>query len=215
MKILHFFIVLFFLSHNLNGDRHHHQPPKIVPIINVETPETEAVDTYKPSPNLNDTNSKYSSLMPQEDNIPKINCYDVPCPENRGICNLLNRCICFKEFYSMLDYDTYGRFQCNYERKSQMIAFFLEFIISFGLGHYYLGNILIGMIKTIFCSISVTAFLIMPYLTIKKRHKKLRMFTPYVQLLITLSFCIWQIIDSILFGINFYKDGNGVLPKSW
>lgn len=142
-------------------------------------------------------------------------CNEIPCPSDKGICSLQNRCYCFEDYSTHSNFRKYGNHQCNYERKSQMFAFFLEFILSFGLGHFYLGNISLGLIKFLYCLLSVTIFLIIPLLTNKYDRRLWIKITPYFQLFFTLIFCVWQIIDSVLFGMNLYTDWNDVYPKSW
>jgi hypothetical protein len=36
---------------------------------------------------------------------------------------------------------------CCYQKKSQFLAFFLEFLIGFGIGHFYIGNPNLGFLK--------------------------------------------------------------------
>jgi amino acid transporter len=106
-------------------------------------------------------------------------------------------------------------YQCNYVQSSQMTAFLLEFLISFGVGHFYVGKWIIGTIKFIFCASFIIVFFALPYLSAKYRAFTLNKLTPYLQCLAVMLFCVWQIVDAILYGMNYYKDNNRVDLKSW
>jgi len=111
---------------------------------------------------------------------------------------------------------------CCYEQKSQMIAFFLEIFIGFGLGHIYSLNYNLGMTKLIIYSVNcLLFFLTLIYRLVKDEkigYEKsiLLRFSNIVSMLI--CFCvytIWQCIDILLIGTNYYADGNGAPLKMW
>src|SRR5690349_15200584 len=81
----------------------------------------------------NSTNKQYKNIT----------CDYTNCPEERGICNIDNECYCFQGYITTEEGENNNTY-CNYEQKSQMIAFLLEFILSFGLGHLYIKNYIIG-----------------------------------------------------------------------
>jgi hypothetical protein len=144
-----------------------------------------------------------------------LSCDDYPCPEARGICNIENTCSCFRGYMTNTNFAKYGSYQCNYQKKSQMVAFLLEFILSFGSGHFYLGNYVMGISKFFFCAASMFLFCFLPYLTAQHKTMNINKLVPYFQCLTIILFCIWQIIDSILFGMNYYNDSNGIKPSDW
>lgn len=142
-------------------------------------------------------------------------CNSENCPEERGICNMDNECLCLIG-YKTVHNDRYGNYECNYVQKSQMVAFLLEFIASFGLGHFYIQNYIIGSIKCLFCLAFMIITCLMPYLSSsRKKSIKINTLIPYFQCLLILIFCSWQIVDSIMFGLNYYTDGAGVELKEW
>ena len=134
-------------------------------------------------------------------------------------------CICNTGWVSNLE----DKVKCCYSRKLQSIAFLLEFIFGFGCGHFYIGNYNIGMIKFISylinCFIFCLSSFIMFYLesnfykestvgsSVKEKsgNKISSLF-----LLMSLSiYFIWQIVDGVLFGMNFYTDGVGHALQEW
>ena len=138
-------------------------------------------------------------------------CNKYTCPNNRGTCNELNECICKKGFDTVDDLSK-GDFYCNYRRKSKLIAFLLEFVLGYGSGHFYMGNILLATIKMIYTSITCLLFC---------QHNSLKKITEYKRIAVplerfaVLGWIIWQIVDGILIFFGFYNDGNGHELKGW
>jgi hypothetical protein len=140
---------------------------------------------------------------------PKIN-----CPSPQGICTRDNKCLCLDGYTTVTDYDFEG-FQCNYLQKSQAITFLLEFIIGFGVGHFYLGNIGIAVVKLIFCFFTAFIICLSPYFSITMKNKILRHLVPYLQSIFGMIYCIWQVVDGVLIGLSYYKDSNGIEMAEW
>jgi hypothetical protein len=147
-------------------------------------------------------------------NYHNLTCNYNNCPEERGICNIDNECFCFIGFVTTKQGDLTGKY-CDYEQKYQMTAFLLEFLISFGLGHMYIQKYFIGSIKLTFCLAFIYVTCLLPIFFAKRRRFTFNKYLPYFQFLSMLMFCLWQIIDTIFFGLNMYKDGNGYSLKSW
>lgn len=141
-------------------------------------------------------------------------CSKYNCPLTQGVCTRENRCACFDRFVTVNN-DKYGDYQCNYERKSQTVAFLLEFIMGFGVGHFYLENFSFAIIKLIF-SFSMAFFIcFFPHFSMNIKSQKMQNMVPYLQTLFGVIYCIWQISDGVLIGINYYKDGNGIDIYEW
>lgn len=156
----------------------------------------------------------FSSVLMPSQNITIEVCNKLSCPETRGVCTKNGICTCFKPFKT-IGKQEYGEFECNYEQKSQMIAFLLEFIISFGVGHMYLGNTYIAIGKMIFCFFAGYFLCFYPHFSTSVKSFNLISMIPYFQTLFVISFCIFQIVDAILFGTGYYKDANGVEMMKW
>ena len=110
--------------------------------------------------------------------------------------------------------------QCCYPQSSQTIAFLLEFFLGFGLGHFYIGNSILGFIKlscySFFCCscCSIACCFCCREVDIQKNNYSQQFMN--ILLIFSVSGCfLWQFIDIILFGMNFYKDSNKVDLQRW
>jgi len=158
---------------------------------------------------------------------------DQPC-SNHGICyvdlfgyyNITDSkkktfCICDIGWISIDDQDV----KCCYQKKQQAIAFLLEFVVGFGLGHWYIGKKWVSLLKMISISIlcviiCVTSFFSLykkgdyePSTHEKKKEKK-NIFV-WIMIISMVLFFVWQFVDAILFGINYYVDGKGHKLQEW
>lgn len=111
--------------------------------------------------------------------------------------------------------------KCCYKKKSQFAAFLMEILIGFGAGHLFIQNYTLGIIKLCFqvtacCSCCLIGFCFC-YKTNKHNEEpsNKQIFLNVLFLFGILLFFIWQLIDLVLFGINYYKDGNGIEMESW
>jgi hypothetical protein len=136
------------------------------------------------------------------------------CPFTKGYCTMDNECKCF-EGYITIHNEEFGEYQCNYQLKSQTLAFLLEFVIGFGVGHLYLGNVELGIIKLLFCFMTAFFICFFPYFSASIRTKYLKNTAPFIQSFFGIMYCFWQIIDGVLIGINYYTDGNGISMNEW
>jgi hypothetical protein len=158
---------------------------------------------------------------------------DQPCSDH-GICyvdlfgyynitdsNKKTRCICDIGWISIDDHDV----KCCYQKKHQAIAFLLEFVVGFGVGHWYIGKKWISLLKMISISILcviiwVTSFFnlykkgVYEPSTQEKRIKKKNM-SVWIMIISMVLFFVWQFVDAILFGINYYVDGKGHKLQEW
>lgn len=143
-----------------------------------------------------------------------IACGDYICYKSHGVCfGNGTTCIC-DEFYGTYPDDSST--MCNYAKKSQLLAFLLESIISFGAGHFYILNLSYAIPKFLIFAMGYTFFIALGILN-KKREE-----TDPTTLLISLAGClscvtmiIWQLVDMIMFGMNNYEDGNGIALYPW
>ena len=138
-------------------------------------------------------------------------CNKYTCPKNRGTCNEQNECICFKGFYTVDDLSK-GDFYCNYQRKSKLITFLLEFVLGFGAGHFYRGGLLLATIKMIYTSL--TCLLFCQYNSIKK-IPEYKSFALPLEKYMVFGWIAWQIVDGLLIYFGFYNDGNALEMKGW
>jgi hypothetical protein len=72
-------------------------------------------------------------------------CDSTICTTEGGICFVNNLCLC-RNCYITLKTQNDHRL-CNYAQYSSMKAFILEFLFPLGIGHFYMGNNINGIIK--------------------------------------------------------------------
>lgn len=148
-----------------------------------------------------------------EEEQANIFCGNSICHPIGGRC--INQTICVCEVgYTTIDYSE-NHIYCNYKQSSRIKAFLIEIFFGFGLGHFYAGRTGTGVFKllcySVFCMCCFTSL----YMIKKIREESQAEDHPYVSLLFILSvifkagLLIWQVIDSVLFLLNYYRDGKG------
>lgn len=135
-----------------------------------------------------------------------------------------------------------NRVRCCYQQKNQFTAFILEVIPGFGAGHLYIGNKSRFLCKCIIiCCLLLGVIVINVFLWCKKakdsnllntenannnsqkkdfsvNNPKIKTYEMILNNLIILFFgiiFIWQFIDAILFGVNYYHDNNDMTLMQW
>ena len=142
-------------------------------------------------------------------------CGNVFCATSpNGKC-IESSCVCENGYISTLNETKAVR--CCYKQKNALTAFFLEFFVSFGAGHFYYGGTTYGVVK---CTIYVIFLGIILFVVLKtfidKRKKEreetsnlFRIFRIISLILISFTYICWQMIDSILILLGGYTDKNG------
>ena len=125
-------------------------------------------------------------------------CNEKNCPADRGTCSGENFCFCFDGYFSTFESSTL----CDYAQKERILYFLLEFILSFGIGHFYVGKYYYGCIK-------LMVYLIFAVVYFWKLHKKKGIDNARIRLFIFLNFFIWQFTDGFCIFKGIYMDGNG------
>lgn len=142
-------------------------------------------------------------------------------------------CICDNGYSNLKGSD---EIKCCYKQKEQYNAFVLELIPGFGAGHFYSGNYLLGWIKfgIIFALLvcTIVCMCLLRGVTRKKEteskyinnnnnvNEVIGMSTKEMILNGIIIMCLffylaWQVIDAILYGLNFYNDENSVKLNTW
>jgi len=139
----------------------------------------------------------------------KVNgCNQNNCFPLNGACLETNLCKCAR---GHANYPPDTPQNCSYIQKKQLTAFLLEFFLNFGVGHFYRGVWWLGLIK-------ILLILVLP-IVLCVTFKSCEVLKPSAMIafliLIPLLMFIWWLVDAILFGINSYKDVNGVPLESW
>jgi hypothetical protein len=131
-----------------------------------------------------------------------------------GYCIEEYFCQCIKGYanYNPLTHqpgkDDNGQY-CTYKQTEKMIPFVLEFLLSFGIGHFYNGHYVLGSIKLAF-----TFFTYFFGIYVYIRKNRISDFALGVYTIVIVLLCVglflWQLTDAILLGTNGYDDINGV-----
>ena len=155
--------------------------------------------------------SKYDPLYGQAKNI---NCTEKNCIGPNKCLYGNTFCNCSIEFANFFEEENLinnktEKIYCSYERKKQLTAFILTMFFNFGVAQFYLGIQDIGFIKL---GISMISVLLLPFAICYKRRVLLSML---IGLFVCFVISIWGLIDMILFGINYYNDGNDVPLNPW
>ena len=167
---------------------------------------------------------------------------DKNCSYNGRCSDDRTRCICDSS------YATHGApegIQCNYERKSQVSAFVLQFL--FGIvcdaGRMYLDKYdTLFWVKLWTSTLAgIAAFLLVVVVLAclysytlsnsasetpllggapRRRMSKENLgccgtLAAVIIVLMCLSTVVWLIVDDVRYGLNFYSDGNGIKPTPW
>lgn len=149
---------------------------------------------------------------------------NVACQKNNcfipfGTCIDDSTCQCLESYANYFpDSTDKPDFYCSYEKKSQLVAFLLEFLLSNGFGHFYSGRILFGIFKMLVLIGPIVLGILMFCCNIGKGSDG----STCCNLILMIGMCLlgctalaWQLADLIMFGMNKYADGNGIPLKHW
>jgi hypothetical protein len=141
------------------------------------------------------------------------------CPKP-NTCSDEYTCRCAVGFADFRQSENKPELSCQYAQKKQLKAFFLEFFLAHGIGHMYAGRIGYGIFKFFFFFVP---FILSVFLCCCGFSVKLNIDSGgcvgMTIIIILCSFCciatLWQMVDLVLFGMNRYKDANGVPLIHW
>lgn len=125
-----------------------------------------------------------------------------------GICLNSTTCMCMPDYanYYKKGVSVYEMF-CSYKKKKVIVAGLLELFLPLGLGHYYAGHYVLGLIKFSYNFIIYSMGCILYWKGFKSDA------TFGLMGLCILLGCLtplWNIVDLFLFFTGYYRDGNGV-----
>ncbi len=179
--------------------------------INIVTPNNmpnNQGNGYYIGNNFNSYNTYYNDRLFWVRNI-QCNQYNCQFP---SMCTDATTCRCGegRVNYKTSDIESTPGF-CNYTQKKQIIAFLLELILQFGLGHLYAGRMAVGLTKLFLyiyfsCSRAIIA---------QKIENRENLDIPCHLLCACCALTVWYIVDAINFGTNSYLDGNSVPLQAW
>ena len=137
-------------------------------------------------------------------------CNSLNCPPLRGICSN-NICVC-EENYKTVDNNAIksnGVF-CNYKLKSRFVAFLLEFIFPFGVGHFYSGKIILACIKLGLFVLLISMCCSVLICVSGKAVNACSVIICLIVVLSIISIIVMEIFDLVSYGLGIYNDGNGI-----
>ena len=128
---------------------------------------------------------------------------------NKFICNngncFNNKCICDYGYITLKKRKS--TISCDYKQKERIIALFLEFFFPIGVGHFYVGNFLLGILKLslfIIILLSISTGICFSF------YSKQYVIVPFFILCLSiLIFIIWYLVDIFKFTFGLYSDGYG------
>jgi hypothetical protein len=138
-----------------------------------------------------------------------IQCLKDSCYSLGGNCNSEGTCTCLEGYLT----DKFAILKCDYKQTSAIKAGLIELATGFGIGHFYAGRKLNGLLKffivAVFCTMCSSSLVM-----IKKIREEVEAEDhPYVSMLVIIAAVMkvvivcWQILDGVLFFLKFYKDG--------
>ena len=116
-----------------------------------------------------------------------------------------NICFCHPGYVTIYSKDIETR--CDYKQKQQIVFLVLEFLISFGVGHFYAGRFYFGLVKLAF---DILIFSVYCCCHALKNTEAALSKEAKIRILLMFLFTTWQVVDAIGIGMNYYKDGNGI-----
>jgi hypothetical protein len=182
--------------------------------------DNQIIHNKNNSTNNDDNNNLSDSDQNQKISYEHMNftlCGSAICNDAGGVCMGIDKCECLTGY---LDQKDNSIFKCSYKQYDAKIAFFLEFFVGFGSGHFYVKRYFNGMLKfCIYLFLYLFAVVINLFFHYKRNENKEEIMiaseNPYCRFARIMFMCscfftciIWQISDSILFYSKFYNDGN-------
>lgn len=132
------------------------------------------------------------------------------CKYKQGICvsELNSICRCEDKYTS---FPNNNFFQCTYVKKLQIISFCLELILMCGLGHFYMGNTVFGVVKmSLFLTECIIIIILRYYDRDKEELNSTSLNIAFFGCIIFSFFIVWYLFDIIWIILNKYKDSNGI-----
>lgn len=144
-------------------------------------------------------------------------CTPTNCPMPNASCLDDKTCKCWDGYANFTPAgQPDSTFYCSYAQKKQLPAFLLEFFFPFGVGHFYSGRTTFGIIKLLICLLPCIVGLLVSFAILSKDPQEgCGLITMICLCALGCTVAVWQLADVIQFGLNNYKDGNGIVLQRW
>ena len=145
-----------------------------------------------------------------------IECTIDNCPEPNYCGNSKTVCYCAK---GLANYPFTGvkDVYCQYEQHAQLTGFLWELLLNMGIGHFNIGQNLMGTFKLLVLVIPIVLFVLGKLSIIKVGFKEGG--TGFIMMCVVIAFALtsfaWWLADAIMFGTNKYRDRYDVPLKKW
>ena len=176
--------------------------------------------SYEAKKNLSTTSKKeteyYSKDKEKYLSKTDIECTTTNCPEP-NFCGLKNTvCYCAK---GLANYPFNGikDVYCQYEQHAQLTGFLGELLLNMGIGHFVIGQNLMGTFKLLVLFIPIILYVLGKVGVFKLGFKEGTTGSIIMGVIIAFSLASfdWWLADAIMFGTNKYRDRNEVPLKKW
>ncbi len=196
-----------------------------------ERNETNQIKEAKPILKLQDIDTEYTDYTKQYTPLKSVivkepfKCNFLSCASEFGRCHSGSVCECNPGFMHVPHLQSIKFRYCEYEQKQQGTAFILEFFFFFGIGHFYVNHIVIGILKFLIACASIylinyfkkdvdpteLIFYRKPDNSLETRLSlKNSYYLKHVAYFFIGTFIGFHVYDLILFAQNKYTDGYGV-----
>jgi TM2 domain-containing membrane protein YozV len=153
-----------------------------------------------------------STLLAAPTNNPSISCVDNSACNYDGTCTKDGSCKCNSGYAT---HEPDDNTQCNYKQKKQLTAFLLQIFLGYyGAGHFYIGRIglAIGELLLSFGGCFIGCLLVPCFMA---NAEGATLIAGVINFLTATASFGWWLANTIIFGLNNFKDGNGVPLQSW
>ena len=121
------------------------------------------------------------------------------------------------------EYNNSSIILCCYKQKKQMVAFLLELIFGFGVGHFYLGNYFfaVGKLLINIILIIIGGFTLFIFCSADDNNEKYNnsnfIYHPSINviMLIIILLILLQFVDIFILGMGYHTDGYGQKILLW
>ena len=129
-------------------------------------------------------------------------------------CTDKTKCKCSAENANYKVKSDSSNIYCNYSRKHQKTAFYLELFLPVGSSQFYLGNYVYASLKLTFSIIFLVMVMFNIFYDFEKNTFDYKLFRAILYFLL-MCFVMWYITDCILLGINYFTDLYKIPLLSW
>ena len=147
---------------------------------------------------------------------PGITCGKTNCPEPNYCSTNGETCFCAKGLANY-PFNGVNDVYCQYEQHKQLTSFLLELLLNLGIGHFVIGQFLMGTFKLIIMLVPFILLILGKVGVVKFGFKEGHVGTTLA--IVAIAFGVgafaWWLTDAIMFGLNKYRDRNEVPLQKW